>query len=73
MTFDILQKVIKENKIPTNVQLVSDSGWECDATEIDGAYYNKAENKIVFTQQPWSGNNYQTSPDWERIYGEITY
>ena len=31
MTFDILQKIIKENNIPSNVHLTSDSGWECDA------------------------------------------
>lgn len=38
MTFDILQKIIKENNIPSNVHLTSDSGWECDATEMNGVY-----------------------------------
>lgn len=50
MTFDQLSKIIKQNRIPKNVHLLSDSGWECDATEMGGVYYNKDENVIVFTQ-----------------------
>lgn len=69
MTFDILQKIIKENNIPSNVHLTSDSGWECDATEMDGVYYNEAENEIVFTQE---GNEYDhpyhDSDEWKNIY-----
>ena len=51
MTFDILQKIIKKNNIPRNVHLTSDSGWECNATEMDGIYYNQSINEIVFTQE----------------------
>ncbi len=69
MTFDILQKIIKENDIPSNVHLTSDSGWECDATEMNGVYYNEAENEIVFTQ---NGNKYDhpyhDSEEWKNIY-----
>ena len=69
MTFDILQKIIKENNIPSNVHLTSDSGWECDATEMNGVYYNEAENEIVFTQ---NGNKYDhpyhDSEEWKNIY-----
>ena len=46
MTFEQLNKIIKKNHIPKNVTLLSDSGWECDATEMDGVYYNKNENVI---------------------------
>lgn len=48
MTFDILQKIIKENNIPSNVHLTSDSGWECDATEMNGVYYNEAKKRNCF-------------------------
>lgn len=50
MTFEQLTNIIKKHKIPKNVHLMSDSGWECDATEMDGVYYNKERNLIVFTQ-----------------------
>lgn len=51
MTFEQLNKIIKKNHIPKNVTLLSDSGWECDATDMSGVYYNKNENVIVFTQR----------------------
>lgn len=50
MTFELLNKIIAENNIPSNVKLLSNSGWECDATDMDGVYYNKKSNIIVFTQ-----------------------
>ena len=50
MTYSELAKLLSENNIPVDVHLMSDSGWECDATEMDGVYYNKGENTIVFTQ-----------------------
>ena len=57
MTFDMLEKIIKENNIPSNVKLQSDSSWECGPTEMDGVYYNKKENTITFTQE---GSVYDT-------------
>ncbi|MEE1101317.1 MAG: hypothetical protein U0K86_07530 [Agathobacter sp.] len=50
MTFEKLTELINKNNIPDNVRLESDSGWECNATNMDGVYYNKTENVIVFTQ-----------------------
>lgn len=70
MTFDILQKIIKKNNIPLNVHLVSDSGWECDATEMNGVYYNKAENKIVFTQKISEYDCYYTDSKWKKMIWE---
>ena len=69
MTFAELNKIIEENNIPHDVKLMSDSGWECSATDMDGVYYNKEKNEIVFTQKTqeldgWFDNN----DDWhERI------
>lgn len=67
MTFEQLNKIIKENNIPENVHLLSDSGWECDATEMDGIYYNKNENVIVFTQEYDEYGKYETkhNADWK--------
>lgn len=64
MTFEQLNKIIKENNIPENVHLLSDSGWECDATEMDGVYYNKKKNVIVFTQECTILSKYDPDNDW---------
>ncbi|WP_301889631.1 hypothetical protein [Bacteroides caecimuris] len=71
MTFDILQKIIKKNNIPRNVHLTSDSGWECNATEMDGIYYNQSINEIVFTQEGSKYDyQYHESNDWQKLYGK---
>lgn len=41
MTFEKLKNLIVENNIPENVHLLSDSGWECSETEMDGIFYNR--------------------------------
>ena len=51
MTFERLSKLINKYNIPKNVHLLSDSGWECGATEMCGVYYNKKQNVIIFTQE----------------------
>lgn len=50
LTFKKLRKIILKNNIPENVHLMSDSGWECNATEMNGILYNEKENIIVFKQ-----------------------
>lgn len=70
MTFEILKNVIEENNIPEDVRLTSDSGWECSATEMDGIYYNKEENEIVFTQHGDEYDDYYESDGWKNIYKE---
>lgn len=50
MTFKQLQRIIKQNNIPENVLLRSNSGWECCATDMDGIYYNPNNNQLHFTQ-----------------------
>ena len=51
MTFERLSNLINKYNIPKNVHLLSDSGWECNATEMSGIYYNKKLNVIIFTQK----------------------
>lgn len=50
MTFEKLHQIIEENNIPHDVELQSDSGWECYETEMDGVYYDTEENRLIFTQ-----------------------
>lgn len=51
MTFDKLKELIEKYNIPGNVTLLSDSGWEVEETDMDGVFYNEAENHIIFTQE----------------------
>ena len=43
-------EVLKEHNIPEDVKILSDSGWECGATDIEAVYYNKEKNFIVLVQ-----------------------
>ena len=50
MTFEKLAEIMERNQIPKDVKLMSDSGWECCETDMDGLYYSKSENVLIFTQ-----------------------
>ena len=50
MTFKDLSKIIRDNNIPDDVVIRSDSGWECSDTEMNGVRYNDSKNTIIFTQ-----------------------
>ena len=50
MTAKELKEKLSKYNIPDDAILMSDSGWECDATDMDGIYYNEKENIVVFTQ-----------------------
>ena len=68
MTFELLKKIIEENNIPENVTLRSNSGWECNATEMDGVWYRKGDNVIHFTQDGWHLRE-EKEAGFELIYG----
>lgn len=50
MTIGELKGLIQQYKIPDETIMLSDSGWECSATDMDGVYYNAEKKIIVFTQ-----------------------
>lgn len=66
MTFGQLHKIIVDNDIPDEVHLMSDSGWECSATEMNGVYYDKFKKLIVFTQEGEPPSD--TFSNWEQLY-----
>lgn len=70
MTFEKLEKIIRNNDIPKNVILESDSGWECNATVMNGVYYNEKENTIVFTQNINELDWYYHSEEWQILEEE---
>lgn len=68
MTFELLSKLMDENNIPTNVELMSDSGWECSETAMNGVYYNREENKLIFTQVGDEYDSWFDKEGWELIH-----
>lgn len=69
MTFSEIQKIVENNNIPLTVELLSDSGWECCATRMDGVYYNEKLNKMVFTQKGDKYDDYYDDPEWKLLNG----
>ena len=68
MTFQYLEKLIHKNNIPQNVRLMSDSGWECSATDMSGVYYHAEESTIVFTQDSYGADKkYCMENGWKMI------
>lgn len=67
MTFEKLKELIEKYNIPSNVKLLSDSGWECDETEMDGVYYNQEENHIIFTQEFSKYEKYSNRRDYKEL------
>lgn len=57
MTFVELKALIEKNKIPESAKLMSNSGWECGATEVDALYYSPSKNEIHLVQNS-SGTKY---------------
>ena len=67
MKLNKLLELINKHNIPDDVLIQSDSGWECDATDMDGVYYNRKLNVIVFTQYIDSSDHYFSELDWETL------
>lgn len=51
MTLYQLNKLCEKYDIADDVQLESDSGWECGPSDMDGVYYNEEKHLIVITQE----------------------
>ncbi|MBQ0111510.1 MAG: hypothetical protein KBT03_00100 [Bacteroidales bacterium] len=64
MKLNKLLELIEKHNIPKDVHLLSDSGWECSATQMNGVYYNQKENTLVFTQESGGHGNYYGKKDW---------
>lgn len=69
MTVGALNEILKKNNIPEDAELMSDSGWECFATKMNGIYYNEDTNTIVFTQEGNEYDDYYDRKEWKRLFG----
>lgn len=56
------------DKVPGNTLVVSDSGWECSPTHIDGVYYSPKKGVVVLTQ-----GFIDDLEDCNRIYGTDSF
>lgn len=66
MTIAKLNKILRENNIPEDATLMSDSDWECCATDTVGVYYRAEDNTIVLTQD-YDNRFYDSSPCWVKL------
>ena len=82
MTFLELTKIVQKYNIPEDVNLVSHSGWECDPTDCDSAFYSKECNELVFSQYKSYNidlfiseqlNKYYKGTDWICVYNRDRY
>lgn len=68
MTKGKLIELFADYNIPNDAVLMSDSGWECSETEMDGVYYSSAKNIVMFTQK---FSEYETYYTEEHGYIEL--
>lgn len=68
MTFSYLREIMETYDIPEDVRLMSDSGWECGATDMRGAFFHKEDKVIVFTQSAqYSDSDYYKENGWKEV------
>lgn len=68
MKLNTLLKLLEKHNIPDDVTLMSDSGWEGWATDMDGVYYNRSFNTLVFTQSSCDDCDvYSRLTGWETL------
>lgn len=68
MTIGELAKIVEEHNIPADATMLSDSEWECSPTDMDGIYYNKRYNELMFTQTGDKYDDYYGDDEWELLH-----
>ena len=56
------------NQIDNNAVIMTDSGWECDETEVNMVYYNAKTNVIMLTRKYGNYETYEDSDDWKLLW-----
>ena len=75
MTFETLKNLCEKYHIPPDVDLYSDSGWECGPTDMNGVYYNAERKALIFSQGRYFEDEkpdsvYSREKGWQVIYYE---
>lgn len=56
MTYKELNEILKKNNIQEDVEIMSNSGWECGATPIEGIFYSPSKNQVhLVSTKEWGG------------------
>ena len=55
------------NQIDKNAVIMTDSGWECDETEVNMVYYNAKTNVVMLTRKYGNYETYEDSDDWKLL------
>ena len=55
-------------KVPADCKVMSNSGWECDETDIGGIYYNRERNEVHLTQGGYLEFKHGYIDGFETIY-----
>lgn len=71
MTVGKFVQLVKENIIPEEAVMLSDSGWECGPSDMNGVYYNRFTNELVFTQRGDKyDRDYYNDLEWSLLYSD---
>ena len=64
MTAEQMISILEQ--VPSDTYILSDSGWECDATSCARAFYSEKFEVLVLTR--YTGNNYQEEEDFIELH-----
>ena len=68
LTVGDFNNIINKCGIPSDCVILTDSGWECDPTEVIAVFYNETEKVVVFTQGQYN-TRYTEEKGYKCIYG----
>ena len=68
LTIGVLIDIFINNQIDSNAAIMTDSGWECDETEVDMVYYNSKTNVVMLTRKYGNYEAYEDSDDWKLLW-----
>ena len=69
MTYGELKYILNKNSISSDAHFLSNSGWECGETEMNGVYYNPDKNEVWFC----TGDNLDEVKEYKNDGFKILY
>jgi hypothetical protein len=57
--------------LPADAEILSNSGWECDPTDIGGIWYNPQLNEVHLTQGGEYQKEYGYKPGFKCIWNYV--
>lgn len=60
--------IIINFNLPSDSEIRTDSGWECDDTEVDMVYYNSKTKVLMLTRRLGNYDTYEENEDWKLLW-----